>query len=154
VGMFEASWVPRGSGGPIKTLVRFLPAVDVVYVLSWLLGLTLGPPTAAAPDRRPTRHEHRHRAAQRELGEVPGRLAERDVVVTTLTGQLTEKDRRPAPRSRRAAASALHAGRGGRGPCSSYVKAPIPTRPPHRSRACTGLPMILAAHPRRMSIRS
>jgi hypothetical protein len=52
--MFEASWVPRGSGGPIKTLVRFLPAVDVVYVLSWLLGLTLGPPTAAAPDRRPT----------------------------------------------------------------------------------------------------
>ncbi len=32
-------------------------------------------------------------AAQRELGEVRGRLAERDAVVTTLTGQVTEKDR-------------------------------------------------------------
>jgi hypothetical protein len=32
-------------------------------------------------------------AAQRELGEVRGRLAERDTVVATLTGQVTEKDR-------------------------------------------------------------
>ena len=32
-------------------------------------------------------------AAQRELGEARGRLAERDTVVATLTGQLTEKDR-------------------------------------------------------------
>jgi hypothetical protein len=32
-------------------------------------------------------------AVQRELGEVRGRLAERDAVVATLTGQVTEKDR-------------------------------------------------------------
>ena len=30
---------------------------------------------------------------QRELGEVRGRLAERDTVVATLTAQVTEKDR-------------------------------------------------------------
>jgi hypothetical protein len=32
-------------------------------------------------------------AVQRELGEVRGRLAERDAVVATLTGQVSEKDR-------------------------------------------------------------
>ncbi|MFD2090457.1 hypothetical protein [Blastococcus deserti] len=32
-------------------------------------------------------------ATQRELGEVRGRLAERDAVVATLTGQVSEKDR-------------------------------------------------------------
>jgi hypothetical protein len=32
-------------------------------------------------------------AAQPQLGEVRGRLAERDAVVATLTGQVTEKDR-------------------------------------------------------------
>ena len=99
--MSEASWVPRGSGGPIETLVRFMPAVAAVYVLSWLVGLTLGPPTAAAPDRRPTAMRTATAPPSASSARPPGRLAERDVVVAPLTGQLTERVRRPAPSTRR-----------------------------------------------------
>ncbi len=77
------------SGPNGQTLLRLADLIRVVRIRPEDL------PAGASPSGTAElrRTQDQLIAAQRELGEVRGRLAERDAAVATLTGQVTEKDR-------------------------------------------------------------